>query len=189
MLDSKTDADILKVVAEVKKKKLKKARPLRGTTLRGLTLKQEAFAQHYAKNGNGVAALKHAYAASGLNSNNKTIFARARRLTEHPKIIDRVNELRRDFALSQEITVESLIEELGIAVDIAKEIKAPAAIVQAVLAKAKLLGMLVDKTESKSVQFVIHAPRPEPTTAAWLESIRGEARELPDDSDDMKLIN
>lgn len=189
VITKKGSPQIVAIIKEVKKKEIKKKKPIVGTSITGLTLKQEAFSQHYAKNGNGAAAYAYAYRGQDHAANSGDERRKVRRLLKHPKISNRIVELRKDIALTQAITVESLIDELGIAVGIAIETKQPSAIVQAVLAKAKLLGMLVDKTESKSVQFVIHAPRPEPTTAAWLESIRGEARELPDDSDDMKLIN
>lgn len=158
-----------------------------GTARSGITIKQEAFAQIYARTGSPIKAYMEVYKPNidiSTKKGKNAVAARAFRVANAPGVTERTHELRRQIAAANVVTVETLVDELAVAGEMAKELRQPAAIVQIVLAKAKLLGMLVDKVEQKSVQFVVHAPPPSPDTATWIAELPA-----PPDDDDLKLIN
>jgi phage terminase small subunit len=148
----------------------------------GLTAKQEAFAQHYAVHGSPREAFIVSY-NPGPSWKRESVNRKGVELARHPKVMVRIEELKANAAKRNEVTVDSLIAELTAAVEIAKESKQAAAIVQATLAKARLLGMLVDKVETKATQFVVHAPEPEPDTASWVASVNRAHDNVEDDED------
>jgi phage terminase small subunit len=69
-----------------------------------LTDKQEAFAVHYARYNNGAAAYMHAYNAK--NALPASISVEASKLKSHPKIAQRVAELREATTATSDVTLE-----------------------------------------------------------------------------------
>lgn len=112
-----------------------------------LTPKQEAFALAYVETGNASQAYRRAYNAGKMKpaSVNRT----AKELLDNIKITARLQELKAAHVARHEITVDDLIRELEEARTLAAggEKPQPAAMVAASMGKAKLLGMLTDKTE------------------------------------------
>ncbi len=69
-----------------------------------------------------------------------------------PKVAARIAELQAEAARRSEITVNDLVADLSIMFKLALATKNPAAGVSAVLGKAKLLGLIVDKVEITATQ-------------------------------------
>lgn len=72
------------------------------------------------------------------------------RLTDNDRVRSRIAELRRQATMRAKYTVETLTENLELAREQAYRIENPNAQVQALLAIAKLLGLIVDKQEIKA---------------------------------------
>ncbi len=113
----------------------------------GLTPKQEAFALAYVETGNASEAYRRSYNAEKMKP--ETVNRTAKELLDNPKIAARLAELKAAHVERHEITVDDLIRELEEARSIAMagERQQPAAMVAASMGKAKLLGLLMDKTE------------------------------------------
>ena len=113
----------------------------------GLTPKQEAFALAYVETGNASEAYRRSYNAEKMKP--ETVNRNAKALMDNNKVATRVQELRAAHVERHEITVDDLIRELEEARSIAMagERQQPAAMVAASMGKAKLLGLLMDKTE------------------------------------------
>lgn len=91
-----------------------------------------------------------------------TLWKAACELAAIPLVVGRVNELLAKFeaatAISQAVTVDSLVAELDHAYAIAVETKNAAAMTGASVAKAKLLGMYVDKQETVNKSDMLEKP-------------------------------
>lgn len=112
--------------------------------------RHEAFARYYVKLG----VARHAYAAAGYKARmplrpveTAPIDAAASRLLKHVKVDSRVEELRRTMAKRQDVTEDSLIEELEQARLIAAAERQTGSMVAATMGKAKLAGLLIDRKE------------------------------------------
>lgn len=105
--------------------------------------KHELFAQSLSK---GTPASR-AYVEAGYDYNE----GNAIRLKGNEKVIARVAELQERGAVRAEITIASLVEELEEARQAALQADTPqsSAAVTASMGKAKLLGLVVDKSESQ----------------------------------------
>ena len=112
----------------------------------GLTAKQEAFCHAYREVGNASGAYRLAYPAC-LKWQDSTIWEAASRLMAHSKVAARIKQLSAASAKRHETTVDSLTEELRAASKLAHANGQAGAAVQAVMGKAKLHGLLVDKHE------------------------------------------
>ena len=112
-----------------------------------LTPKQEAFALAYVETGNASEAYRRAYNAEKMKP--ASVAVNASKLLADAKVAPRVKELQAKAVERHEITVDDLIRELEEARTAASKQEKPqaAAMVAATLGKAKLLGMLTDKTE------------------------------------------
>lgn len=111
-----------------------------------LTPKQEAFVLAYAETGNASEAYRRAYNAENMAE--ATINVKASQFLKQDKIRIRLAALQEKTAKRHEITVDALVEELEAARAAAmKNPKGISAAVSATMGKAKLLGLLVDKTE------------------------------------------
>ncbi|WP_245435970.1 terminase small subunit [Mesorhizobium tamadayense] len=88
-----------------------------------------------------------AYIEAGYIARNNAAEASASQLLRNPKVAARVAELRADAAKRSEITVDDLVADLNLMFKLALATKNPAAGVTAVMGKAKLLGLIVDKAE------------------------------------------
>lgn len=112
-----------------------------------LTPKQEAFALAYVETGNASEAYRRSYNAENMKP--AVIAVKASELLAHGNVAVRVAELQAAHVERHEITVDDLLRELEEARIAASGGEKPqaAAMVAATLGKAKLLGMLTDKTE------------------------------------------
>ncbi|MDV3257805.1 MAG: hypothetical protein LOX97_08515 [Sphingomonas sp.] len=108
--------------------------------------RHERFAQELAKGKSATDALKAAGYSDPRNST---------RLTKKDEIRRRVDELQAKVAKKVEVTVESLSAELDEARTIAKGEKQSGAMVQATMGKAKLFGLIIDKTRHSGAVAVI----------------------------------
>lgn len=101
--------------------------------------KHEAFARALAEG----SSLVDAYERAGYARND----GNAARLNGNDRIRGRVLELQEMAAKSTAVTVESITQELAEAAAFARDCAAPAALVSAIMGKAKLNGLLIDKME------------------------------------------
>lgn len=69
-----------------------------------------------------------------------------------PKVAARVAELQGQAARRSEITVDDLVDDLNDMLELALATKNPSAGVSAIMGKAKLLGLIVDKAEITATQ-------------------------------------
>lgn len=121
--------------------------------------RHERFAQEMAK---GMSATE-AYASAGYKPDD----GNATRLTGNDRVQARVAELLSKGAERTLVTIESITEELEAARLLAmhKDVSNPSAAVAASMGKAKLYGLLVDKTESNNTHHVISGDLP--TADEW----------------------
>lgn len=112
-----------------------------------LTPKQEAFALAYVETGNASEAYRRSYNAEKMKPS--VIAVKASELLANGNVAVRVAELQAAHVERHEITVDDILRELEEARALAAggEKPQPAAMVAASMGKAKLLGMLTDKTE------------------------------------------
>jgi len=110
--------------------------------------RHEAFAQALFEGlGNGLTQ-GQAYSAAGYTSNPNAAKASASRLLNGKNhIIERVQELQAQAAKNRQATVASIVDELEVAREIARENNQPSAMVAASTAKAKILGLQINRTE------------------------------------------
>lgn len=101
----------------------------------------------YVETGNASEAYRRAFDASKMKA--ASIAVNASKLLADAKVALRVKELQAKAVKRHEITVDDLIRELEEARKVASNQEKPqaAAMVAATMGKAKLLGMLTDKTE------------------------------------------
>lgn len=114
-----------------------------------LTIKQERFAVLWFETGNASEAYRQAYDAA--NSGMETINNEAYKLTLHPEIAAMVKGLKAKQQAKSVVTVESIARELDELRDVAIANDQAAAGVSAVMGKAKLYGLLVDRQERRDV--------------------------------------
>ncbi|WP_292492559.1 terminase small subunit [Mesorhizobium sp.] len=100
-----------------------------------------------------------AYIEAGYAARGNAAEASASQLLRNPKVASRVAELQAKAARRSEITVDDLVAELEDMRKLAMACKNPAAGVAAVMGKAKLLGLIVDKAE---VATTLRKPLREP---------------------------
>lgn len=103
-----------------------------------------------------------AYTWAGFSPGREAKFTRseASKLSRRPEIAHRVAYLQSRQAERIGVTVDALVAELDDMLKLAKRVKHPAAGVGAILAKGKLLGLIVDRAE---VEGTIRKPSREPT--------------------------
>ena len=101
----------------------------------------------YVETGNASEAYRRSYNEEKMKP--ETVNRNAKALMDNNKVATGVQELRAAHVERHEITVDDLIRELEEARSIAMsgERQQPAAMVAASMGKAKLLGLLTDKTE------------------------------------------
>lgn len=106
----------------------------------------ERFAQNLAK---GMPQHK-AYTDAGFSmkpSSNRTDASKA---AHKPEVEARVKELLERQAKRLDVTIDTLVSELDVMFKLALATKQPAAGVGAIMGKAKLLGLVVDKAETET---------------------------------------
>ena len=112
-----------------------------------LTPKQEAFALAYVETGNASEAYRRAYNAGNMKT--EVIANKASALLKKGYVRVRIDALQAKAVERHETTVDDILRELEEARALAAggDKPQPAAMVAASMGKAKLLGMLTDKTE------------------------------------------
>jgi phage terminase small subunit len=135
-----------------------------GTT--ALTVKQTRFCEAFIELGGATAAYRVAFNTQKMKA--ETIHQRAYELLRRSKIGAMVEKLREEHAKKHEITVDSLCAELDEMLAIARAEKQASAGIAAILGKAKICGLLVEKVESKVQSFVVETPAVCETTSQWL---------------------
>ncbi|MEG9489616.1 terminase small subunit [Mannheimia indoligenes] len=132
-----------------------------------LTPKQEAFCLTYIETGNASEAYRQAYEAEGMKP--ETINRKAKELLDNGKIAARIEELKAEHAERHKLTVDDLLRELEEARTLAKAKENPAAMAQATMGKAKILGfdkqlheVKADLRELPSKINIIFTDEPEP---------------------------
>lgn len=114
-----------------------------------LTEKQEAFCRAYIETGNASDAYRKSYQAAGMSE--PCLNVKACELLKSGKISVRLQELREPILKKHNITVDSLLNELEEARQAAlcAETVQSGAAVSATMAKAKLVGLDKQITETK----------------------------------------
>lgn len=114
-----------------------------------LTIKQERFCMVYIETGNASEAYRQAYNAENMKES--SINVNASKLLADAKVALRIKELKLGHAKRHELTIDDLVDELEEARQAALLAESPqsSAAVSATMGKAKLLGLVVDKTDIK----------------------------------------
>lgn len=112
-----------------------------------LTAKQEAFALKYVECNNASEAYRHAYDV-GKNTKPETVWEEACKTLARHKVSTRVAELQEALRERTMVTVESITAELEEARQVGRSTEQSSAMTSASMGKAKLHGLLVDKTEA-----------------------------------------
>lgn len=112
-----------------------------------LTVKQEGFALAYVETGNASEAYRRSHDV-GADTKPETVWSEASRLLATPKVAARVKDLQqeaRDLAMVSIGTLTGELEEAR--VKAMGDEKGASAAVSAIMGKAKLHGLLVEKAE------------------------------------------
>lgn len=112
-----------------------------------LTPKQEAFCLAYIETGNASEAYRRAYDAENMSVD--AVKVEASNLLKHPNISLTVQGMRQSHQERHNVTVDSLTRELDEDRELARENKQPSAAITAVMGKAKLHGLDVNRHEHK----------------------------------------
>lgn len=143
-----------------------------------LTPKQEKFAQLVARGETYSDAYRGAYNA--LGSKMESINVNACKLMSDTKIMQRVMELQERAAKRTVVTIQSITEELDEAKDLAEREGQAAAMTGAILGKAKVNGLIVNKSEVTRKRDISELDDAEiDALIASAESGEGEAAESP----------
>ena len=110
-----------------------------------LTAKQEEFCFAYIETGKGSEAYRRSHNV-GPETKPETVWSEASRLLHAPKVAARIAELRAEARALSMVSVGTLTDELEEArVKAMKDDKGASAAVSAVMGKAKLHGLLIEK--------------------------------------------
>lgn len=120
--------------------------------------RHERFAQAIARGKSQNDAYKACGYEAGTSAAN--VHSNAGKLARRPQVAERITELLSKQATRIGVTVDQLVAELDDMLKLAKRVKHPAAGVGAILAKGKLLGLIVDKAE---IEGSIRKPARRPT--------------------------
>lgn len=115
-----------------------------------MTPKQEQFARLYVETGNASEAYRRAYDAEKMKP--ETVTNEAYKLLQDPDITAMIDGLKAEHKARHYVTVDSVLDELEQARQRALSAPTPqsSAAVSATMGKAKILGLIVDKTELKA---------------------------------------
>ena len=128
-----------------------------------LTPKQERVCLAYIETGNASEAYRRAYNATNMKP--ATIHREAKVLTDNPKVRARLAEIQGAHQVRHNVTVDSITAELEEARRLAIANGQTSAAVQASMGKAKLHGLLVDRSEgtleiTTIERHIVKAPNP-----------------------------
>jgi len=125
---------------------------------KALTPKESAFARLYVETGNATEAYRQAY---DHNGNDTTACNDAHDVLHRKTVAAYVADLQAEHRERHKVTVDGLTWELEKARILAMDAGNAAAAVQAIMGKAKLHGLLVDRTqidERPHISFKMVAP-------------------------------
>lgn len=127
---------------------------------KGLSIKQERFAQYYIETGNATESYKRA--GYSMNGKAETINRKAIGVLQNGKVAAIIEKYRQEAAQRNEITVDDLIKELeeNRQAALAAETVQSSAATAATMGKAKLLGLEINKNVNVEM-----------THEEWLKSI------------------
>ena len=120
-----------------------------------LTKKQEAFVQAYLKCLNPTQAYRKSHDAKNMSDDACRV--EGNKLVKHPTISLRIAKATEKAITKAALTVESILEELEEARQMAKLKENPSAMAQASMGKAKVGGLIVEKKEVGGVHAFKHA--------------------------------
>lgn len=114
-----------------------------------LTIKQEKFCMVYVETGNASEAYRQAYNCENMKE--ATINRNAKMMIDDNKISTRVKELKSGHTKRHELTIDDLVKQLEEARQVALALENPqcSAAISATMGTAKLLGLVVEKTDIK----------------------------------------
>src|SRR5688500_2570361 len=115
-----------------------------GSAARAITVKQARFVEEFLACGDASRAYRAAYATKTRVSA-RWVITEAYRLLRHPLVRARLAELRGKTETLATFTAEQAFCEAGEALELAKLIGNPAAMVSAVTLRARLAGLLIDR--------------------------------------------
>lgn len=111
-----------------------------------LTPKQDEFARAFVETGCASTAYRRAYNCE--NTKDKSVHENACKLLRHAKVAPRIEQLMQRVQKRHDVTLDSLTRELDEDREGAREAGQYSAAISAVLGKAKLHGLIVDKSKS-----------------------------------------
>ncbi|WP_143744535.1 terminase small subunit [Mesorhizobium prunaredense] len=117
-----------------------------------------------------------AYIEAGYTARGNAAEVEASKMVRLPKVAARLSALQAEAAHRSETTVDTLVAELDEMLLMAKEIENASAGVAAVMAKARLLGLIVDRSE---VTTTVRKPMREPTDRHQMTLEEWQARFAP----------
>jgi hypothetical protein len=121
--------------------------------------RHEAFCRAVVRGESAAGAYANIYRATG-----RTAEVNGSKLLRNAAVGERITELQGTAAQRTVKTVESLVADLDEIIVFAKECRNPAAMVAAVNSQARLLGLMIDRSE----QVVLQRPAPLPTAVIEL---------------------
>jgi Terminase small subunit len=110
--------------------------------------RHEKFAREYVKTGIGAEAYRRVYPRAHPISTARVC---ASQLLTKPNIVSRTVELRQAMAKRADITEDKILTDYQEALILAKKQQKPDSMVNAATAQAKLVGLLKNRIETKSV--------------------------------------
>lgn len=116
--------------------------------------RHEAFCLAVVRGESAAGAYANVYRATG-----RTAEVNGSKLLRNTAVGERITELQGTAAQRTTKTVESLVNDLDETIAFARECRNPAAMVAAINAQARLLGLVVERSEVS----VLHRPAPLPT--------------------------
>lgn len=114
-----------------------------------LTIKQERFCMVYVETGNASEAYRQAYNAENMTQ--EVIAVKACELMKNGNVSVMIENLKKDHTKRHELTIDDLVKQLEEARQVALALENPqcSAAISATMGTAKLLGLVVDKTDIK----------------------------------------
>jgi phage terminase small subunit len=135
------------------------------TTTQTLTPKQEAFCLAYLETGNGSEAYRQSYNAERMKA--ETIWVKACQLLKKDKVAVRLDELRKPAVEAAQVTLAGHLNDLERLRDVAEKAGNIAAAVSAEVARGKVAGLYVEKTEAVVQNFVVRTPLKSKDVDEW----------------------
>lgn len=112
-----------------------------------MTPKQALFIELYLESHNASDAYKRAYNSKAAAN---TIHRKAYELLKHPEVKKELETIKAQAQVRNQVTIDSILLELEQARTLALDNAQCSAAVTATMSKAKLLGLVVDKSETNT---------------------------------------